>query len=58
VRGFQNLHKVIVLSHWVCGGPVDLVALLQEKARPKHAGVHYRIQEDDYNVGGYAPPSA
>jgi len=58
VGGFQNLYKVIVLSHWVCGGPADPVALLQENMRLKHAGEHYIIQEDNCNVGGYAPPSA
>jgi len=30
---------------------VDLVALLQAKAKPKDAELHHKVQKDGYNVG-------
>jgi hypothetical protein len=46
-----NPHKDTFLPYWVCRGPVDPLASLQEEARVECARVHHQIQEDGDHVG-------
>jgi len=51
VGGFKNPHEILVLSYFVCIGPMDPLELVQEKAGVECTRIHHRVQKDDHHVG-------